>query len=152
VLLELQCLVIPRINQIGAVVLLTLTLAAFGCFSIGSETKVVGIYELNAGKAKITLTVRRDHTFVETITAAGIDNERRSGTWRWTGSLDMESLWIPPAFAPAYILQADARSERGKFKYTQPGHWSLDPEWHFGRVVLPIFPGAGVEFRMVRRG
>ena len=151
-LLEPRYLPVAGPSRIGAIVLVAFALVEIGCYPIGSESRIVGVYELNAGEARIVLAIRRDHTFVETITDAGVDNGQRSGTWRWTGALDMDSLWIPPVFAPSYILQTDTRSEPGKFKYTRPGHWSLGPEWHFGRVVLPIFPADDIEFRMVRRG
>jgi hypothetical protein len=36
-------------------------------------------------------------------------------------------------------------------KYTEPGHWAIQPERHWGTVTLSIFPDADVNFKMTRR-
>jgi hypothetical protein len=77
VLLDLANLCIGRANRLGAMVLLGLALATVGCYAIRSETRIVGVYELKAGNAKIMLEIRRDHTFMETITNAGLDHACR---------------------------------------------------------------------------
>jgi len=61
-------------------------------------------------------------------------------------AIDFDSLWIPKEFAPDYILQADSENS-DQPRYTDPGHWVLAPEYHFGSVVLEIFPDADVSFR-----
>ncbi len=53
-------------------------------------------------------------------------------------------------FAPQYILQADSSaSENKRPKYTEPMHWIISPEKHWGTVILPIFPDEDTEFKMV---
>lgn len=65
------------------------------------------------------------------------------------GYLNFDELWIPKSFAPDYILQADAGSGPDRPKYTEPGHWVLSAESHWGTVTLQVFED--VSFRMVER-
>jgi hypothetical protein len=75
------------------------------------------------------------------------------GKWIWSqNGISFDQLWIPPAFAPDYILQADASAPANKQpKYTEPGHWYMRPERHWGTVTIPIFPDADVNFKMIMR-
>jgi hypothetical protein len=77
----------------------------------------------------------------------------RSGKWLWSqNGIGFDQLWIPPEFAPGYILQADASAKANKQpQYTEPGSSWGRPEKHWGTVILPIFPDADVNFKMVRR-
>lgn len=121
-----------------------------GCYPVKSEDEVVGTYELASEQGKIVLGIRRDHTFVEKITFRNLPPEERSGKWKWTTGLDLDSLWIPSQFCPDYIVQADTRSGSNGPRYSSPGHWALDPEWEFGHVTLPIFPDSNVAFRRTK--
>ena len=134
------CLFVP------VIMLVTLV----GCYPVTSEGKVVGTYELATEHGKIVLDIRRDHTFVETITFRNRPREERSGKWKWTTGLDLDSLWIPSQFCPDYIVQADARSGSNGTRYSSPGHWTVGPEWQFGHVTLPIFPDSNVAFRRTK--
>jgi hypothetical protein len=120
---------------------------------VTSESDVLGEYELRAASGKIVLSVSRDKTFAETIYWPSGKVENRSGKWLWSeNGISFDQLWIPPAFAPDYIVQADASATQNKQpKYTEPGHWYVQPEKHWGTVTVPIFPDANVSFSMVKK-
>ncbi len=137
----------PGLTLTGVCVLLV---AMCGCLPVRSRTSVIGTYELREAGQKITLDLHGDSTFVETIQFATGQTDRRIGKWLWSsGRVGLDELWIPPSFAPDYILRADSRAEGGRPKYTQPGYWSISAENHWGTVTLELFDG--VSFRMVRR-
>lgn len=133
-------------------VLVTLLFAG-GCTMVKSESEVLGEYELKVGKGRIELKMFPDRSFSETILWPTGKVENRSGKWLWAeNGISLDPLSIPSEFAPDYILQADAYAKENKQpKYTEPGHWSIRAEKHWGTVTLPIFPDADVSFRMVRR-
>lgn len=126
---------------------------ATGCSMVKSESDVVGEYELKVGNGRIALKVSPDRNFSETIFWPNGKVENRSGKWLWgEGGIGFDQLWIPPEFAPDYILQADAEARANKQpKYTEPGYSWGRPEKHWGTVTIPIFPDADVNFKMVRR-
>jgi hypothetical protein len=128
-------------------------LFATGCTLVKSESDVLGEYELKVGKGKIVLKVSPDKSFSETICWPNGKVEDRSGKWLWNNhTINFDQLWTPSEFAPDYILQADASAKENKQpKYTEPGHWAIQPEKHWGTVTWPIFPDADVNFKMVRR-
>jgi hypothetical protein len=75
--------------------------------------------------------------------------DKRTGRWDWgAGRLSFDELSIPKSFAPNYLRPTESS---GSPKYTEPGHWSISPENHWGTVVLPIFPNEDVNFKMVKR-
>ena len=118
---------------------------------VKSESDVLGEYELKSGNGRIALKVSPDKSFSETIFWSNGKVENRSGKWLWAeNGISFDQLWIPSEFAPDYILQADASANKQP-KYTEPGHWSMGVEKHWGTVMLPIFPDADVNFKMVRR-
>jgi hypothetical protein len=122
-----------------------------GCTSVRSELEVTGVYGLYADSQKITLEVFTDGTFTETIVFAPRHVEKRVGRWRWAqGRMSFDVLWIPESFAPDYIRRADSRSDGGQQKYSDPGHWSIMAEKHWGTIILPIFPDADTHFTMVQ--
>ena len=133
--------------------ILALLLFAGGCSLVQSESDVPGDYELKAGNGKIELKISPDRTFSETIFWPNGKIEKRSGKWLWSeAGIGIEQLWIPREFAPDYILDADASAkENHQPKYTEPGYWAMRPEKHWRTVILPIFPDADMNFRMVRR-
>ena len=97
-----------------SVLLLTLAASLFmtGCTMVKSESDVMGEYELRVGNGKIALQVSPDRSFSETIYWPTGKVERRSGKWLWNkDTINFDQLWIPPAFAPDYILQTDASVE-----------------------------------------
>jgi hypothetical protein len=121
------------------------------CVSVHSSTEVMGAYVLSDGNQKITLDLRTNGTFSEAILFNPARTEVRQGEWHWkNGWLSLEGLWIPASFAPDYIQQADSKSGSGQPKYSEPGHWAIKPEKHWGKMVLPVFPDGGIEFKMVR--
>ena len=118
---------------------------------VKSKSDVLGEYELKSGNGRIVLKVSPDKSFSETIFWSNGKVENRSGKWLWAeNGISFDQLWIPAEFAPDYILQADASANKQP-KYTEPGHWSMRAEKHWGTVTLPIFPDADVNFKMVRR-
>jgi hypothetical protein len=134
--------------SVGSVV--TLSCALVACHSVRSKPDVVGFYELRAGHDLINLEIAPDEHFTETIRWASGKVEKRTGTWHWNnGFLGFDELWIPKSFAPDYILQADAESGPDRPKYTEPGHWTLPAESHWGTITMPIFPDADINFRKV---
>ena len=138
---------------IRGVLLLVLgaSLLVTGCTMVRSESDILGEYELAIPKGKIALKVSPDNSFSETIFRPNGKVESRSGKWLWNeNGVSFDQLWIPSAFAPDYILQADESAGKQP-KYTEPGHWSGRPERHWGTVILPIFPDADLNFKMVRR-
>ncbi len=145
-----------RKSRIARIILL-LTLGAslfeIGCSTLTSESDLVGEYELRVGNGRISLKVLPDKSFSETIFWSNGKVESRSGKWLWNQhGIGFERLWIPPEFAPDYILQADVSAKENKQpKYTEPGYWFMRAEKHWGIITLPIFPDADVNFKMVKR-
>ena len=128
--------------------LVGLSYAFVACHSVRSKPDVVGLYELKVGHDRISLEIATDDRFTETIRWASGKVEKRTGTWHWkNGFLSFDELWIPKSFAPDYILQADAESGPNEPKYTEPGHWVLPAESHWGTVTLEVFED--VSFRKV---
>ena len=126
--------------------------ALVACIPVRSRSDVIGVYELNAERQKITLQVFPDQSFTESIQFSSGQVERRAGKWHWTsGSVGFEGLWIPKSFAPEYILRADSRADARQPRYTEPGYWSVSAENHWGTVVLAVFPDADINFKMVKR-
>lgn len=124
-----------------------------GCSIVTSESDVLGEYELSTASGKIVLTVSADKSFAETIYWPSGKVESLSGKWLWSqNGISFDHLWIPPAFAPDDIVQADrSATQNGQPKYTEPGHWYVQPEKHWGTVIVPIFPDDDVSFSMVKR-
>jgi hypothetical protein len=122
-----------------------------GCMMVKSESDVLGEYELKVGGNRIALKISSDHTYFERIFWQKGKVQSSSGKWKWAnGAVSFDQLWIPPDFAPDYILQADASaSENKQPKYTEPMHWIISPEKHWGRVILTVFPDDDIEFKMV---
>jgi len=137
---------------IGTLMLIVAMLLSLnGCMMVKSESDVLGEYELKVGANKIALKISSDKSFSEGITWQGGKAQSHSGKWMWAKEgIDFDQLWIPPEFAPQYILQADSSANENKQpKYTESGHWFIRPEKHWGTVILPIFPDADTEFKMV---
>jgi hypothetical protein len=133
---------------VASLVALSSTLVA--CYYVRSKSDVVGFYELKVGHDLISLEIAPDERFAETIRWASGKVEKRTGTWHLNnGYLDFDELWIPKSFAPDYILQADSESGPNQPKYTEPGHWTLSAESHWGTITMPIFPDADINFRKV---
>ena len=132
--------------------ILVASLFATSCSMVKSESDVLGEYELIVGKGKVSLKVLPDKSFSETIVWPNGKVGVLSGKWSWSNNgIGFDRLWIPPEFAPDYILQADASAKENKQpKYTEPGHWSVRPERHWGTVTLSIFPDADLNFKMVK--
>lgn len=147
----IQFKICPAASRVTALVTAAVTLALAGC-APRSEREVTGVYELNTGSQKIILDLHPDHSFQETIRFSSGQVNKLAGRWSWMGGgVDFDSLWIPPSFAPDYILQADAEAATtGQHKYTERGHWSGTAESRWGKVVLPIFPDSDISFQMVR--
>jgi hypothetical protein len=143
-----------RTKKIGWFLLTVMVATALvGCVPVRARSEVVGVYELNGGKQKITLEVFPSETFTETIIFASGQTERRTGGWHWApGRIGFDGLWIPKSFAPDYILHADSAAKGTQPKFTDAGYWSLSAENHWGTMTLPIFPDADIGFTMVRHG
>jgi hypothetical protein len=138
-------------------IVLLVVLATFlftnGCTMVRSESDVLGEYELKVGTGKIELKILPDKSFSERIFWSTGKVENRSGKWVWTeNGIGFDQLWIPPEFAPDYILRADAEATANRQpKYTEPGYSWGRPEKHWGTVMIPIFPDADVRFQMIRK-
>ena len=131
--------------------LVPLAIYLCGCFSVRSKPDVVGLYELKVGDNHINLNVVSDGSFTEIIKWGSGKSEDRTGKWYWNnGSIALDGLWIPEAFAPDYIIQADAQNDPKQSKYLEPGNWAVSAERHWGTVTLSIFPDADVNFKMVK--
>ena len=138
-----------RIAQPAAcTVVAVLMLLVSGCNLNPSRNDVIGTYVLGGQRGdQITLTLSSDGAFSEKIQVSG-DLKSESGTWSYRdGIIDFEQLWIPKAFAPEEIIEADENSGEDQPKYTEPGHWSPSVEKYWGRMKIEVFDD--VEFVMV---
>jgi hypothetical protein len=145
----------PPLFSLFALIPLTLLCCGLvGCWVVTSRADVIGQYDLSVGSDRISLTLSPDGTFIENVLWASGKVDSLTGTWRWGngGDLSFDKLWIPKAFAPDYIIQADSRQTSDGPKYTEPGYWSVSAERHWGKVTIAVFPGADVEFKMVHAG
>jgi hypothetical protein len=118
-----------------------------GCNLNPSRSDVVGTYVLEGhGGNQITLTLSTDGAFREKILVAG-NLMSAAGTWSIRdGNLDFDQLWVPQAFAPESIIEADKHAQGRQPKYTEPGHWDLPVEKVWGRIKIEVFPDDDVEF------
>jgi hypothetical protein len=134
--------------------IVALSIISSGCSIVKSESDILGEYELRVGQGKIGLKMLPDKSFSETIYWPNGKVQNLSGKWIWAeGGISFNQLWIPPEFAPDYILQADSSATANRQpKYTEPGHWSIRAEKHWGTVTLPIFPDADTSFQKIKRG
>ena len=132
---------------------LLLTLAsmfAAGCSMVDSRSDVVGNYRLETKGGEISLRLSEDGHFSETILWASGKQDTGSGSWYWNQKvINFDQLWIPREFAPSYIQEADAFA-RDQPKYTEPGHWTVRLERHWGTIILSIFPDNDENFRMTK--
>jgi hypothetical protein len=143
----------PLLSLFALITLATFCCGLVGCWMVTSRADVIGQYGLSAGGGRISLTLSSDGTFIENVLWASGKVESLTGTWKWSnGDLAFDNLWIPRAFAPDYIIQADSRQTSDGPKYTEPGHWSVSAERHWGKVTIAVFPGADVEFKIVHAG
>jgi len=141
-----------RLSLLSLVLLAILNCSQFGCYSVRSEPDIIGIYELKVGDNQIHLNVLPGGSFTEIIKWGSGKSDERQGKWYWNnGSIALDGLWIPEAFAPDYIIRADAQNDPKQAKYLEPGNWAVSAERHWGTVILSIFPDADVNFRMVKR-
>ena len=130
--------------------LMLMCASLLGCYTVKSKPEVVGLYELNVGHDRINLDVAQDGAFAETILWSSGKTEKRTGKWYWNrGSVSFDNLWIPKAFAPDYIAQADAQAVSNQPKYSEPGTWAVSAERHWGTVRLAVFPDGDAYFKMV---
>ena len=132
-----------RRKQFRAVSRLLVILAALLCLTrctlVRSESDVWGEYELKVGNGKIELKVSPDRRFSETILWPDGKVATRSGQRLWNENrVSLDPLWIPPAFAPDYILRADASAAKQP-KYTESGHWAIQPEKHWEPLHFRFF-------------
>ncbi len=111
-----------------------------GCNSNPSRDDVVGTYVLEGqGGNQITLTLSTDGAFTEKILVSG-NPMSAAGSWSLRdGNLDFDQLWIPQAFAPESIVEADKNADGRQPKYTEPGHWDLSVEKSWGRMKIEVF-------------
>lgn len=133
---------------------IALLLSLNGCMNVKSQSDVVGEYRLGVGANEITLKIFPDRRFSEKIVTQNGKIEDHSGKWSWANdNISFDQLWIPREFAPPYILRADSSAgANNQPKYTEPGHWVVSPEWHWGTVILPVFPDADTNFKMISHG
>jgi hypothetical protein len=140
---------VAAMAKISVLILLACVIVA--CRAVNSAAEVTGLYELRSGSQKITLAVRPDERFRETILFGTGLTETREGAWHWAfGGVSFEGLWVPESFAPDYIRRADSKAKAGQPRYTEPGHWSIKPEKHWGKTILPVFPDDDLNFEMVQ--
>jgi hypothetical protein len=134
-------------------IILSALLTLNGCMMVKSEADVLGRYELKVGRGKIDLNISSDKSFSERIIWPTGKVENLSGKWFWAqDGVSFDQLWIPSEFAPEFILQADvSATANNQPKYTDPGHWYIRAEKHWGTVTLPVFPDADIDFKMVSR-
>jgi hypothetical protein len=136
-------------HLVGCWILLIFAVSAFmvGCSMVTSREALVGKYRLNTKSGSITLDLSEDGHFFETIVRPSGAKDTVAGSWSWNQNvLNFDRLWIPREFAPDYIQQADALA-KDQPKYTEPGHWGMRPEKHWGTVILSIFPDNDENFR-----
>ena len=136
--------------RIAFVLVAALTPFVSGCNLNPSRNDVVGTYVLKGqGGNQITLTLSSDGAFGEKILASG-NLKSVAGTWSIRdGNLDFDQLWIPQAFAPQTIIEADKRAGERQPKYREAGHCDLPVERLWGRMKIEVFPDDDVEFVMV---
>jgi hypothetical protein len=135
---------------LGVVAVVVVTTALSACVPVRSSSDLVGTYELNLERERITLVLTPDGSFTEDIRSESGKIEHQAGRWDWgSGRLGFYGLWIPRSFAPEYILRADSEAKGNRQKYTEPGYWAIRPENHWGRMVLSIFPDAGINFERI---
>ena len=121
------------------------------CVPVWSRSSLIGTYELSGDHQKIVVDMARDGTFSEMVEFRDGKQQKLSGTWKWKDrEVRFDNLWIPPSFAPDYIVKADAESAPHQGKFTEPGSWSIPPTYRWATVVLEPFPDDGVELRKVK--
>ena len=128
-----------------------LPLVLTGCLSVPSKDSVIGAYTLTVKQNRIALSLSPDGKFSESIHwSSGTEAEQKGFWWMRDGVLSFDKLWIPPEFAPEGINQIGTSAGfPAQPKFTDPGRWSLSPEWHLGRIVIEVFPDDDVTFRKV---
>ena len=139
-------------RRVIAALAVAMVLTLNGCTLNPSRADVLGKYELKGTDAgAITLSLRGDGTYSESIISPSNREDHRSGTWTLSGgSVNLNELWIPKEFAPDYIIQADEQKSPPMPKYTEPGYWSLSAEKRWGVVFLTVFPDDDIEFKRVQ--
>jgi hypothetical protein len=143
----------PSSRSIQHASIFILFLFITGCNVNPSRRDVVGTYALKGRTSdQIILWLSPDGEFKEQILVSG---NVSSVDGRWSvrdGNIDFDRLWIPQAFAPQYILDADKQAvASGQPKYTERGHWNVPVEKWWGRMKIEIFPDDDVQFVMVSR-
>ena len=116
-----------RATSIQRTLILMLIVMMSGCNVTPSRDDVVGTYVLKGRTSdQITLMLSPNGEFKEQILVSGSVN-LVAGRWSVRdGNIDFDQLWIPQAFAPQYILDADKHAvASGRPKYTQRGHWDV---------------------------
>ena len=139
-------------RSVIAALAVAMVLTLNGCTLNPSKADVLGKYELKGTDAgRITLSLRGDGTYSESVISPSNREDHRSGTWTLSGgSVNLSELWIPKEFAPDYIIKADERKSLPMPKYREPGYWSLSAEKRWGVVFLTAFPDADIEFKRVQ--
>jgi hypothetical protein len=137
-------------TRTGLCILLATTCFLVACYSVSSKSDVVGAYELSGASGKLALDLFSDGRFVESIEDSKSSTvQKQTGTWFWSGGrISFDNLWIPDSFAPKEIRFADSHSDQSQPRYTEPGHWVLRPESHWGTVVIEVFDD--VSFKKVK--
>jgi hypothetical protein len=132
------------------VVLLVVVANAVG-LPVPFRSSVVGTYELAGDGQKIMLRLNDNGTFTESISFRNGTHDERKGTWRWRDHTAIfDNVWVPPSFAPSSVAEEDARRGRGEPTFTDPGNWSISPEYQWGRVVFKFFPDESMTFKKVK--
>lgn len=141
----------PSSRSIQHASIVVLFIFCIGCNVTPSRSDVVGTYVLKGRTSdQITLTLSPDGEFKEQFSVSG-NVSSVAGKWSVRdGNIDFDRLWIPQAFAPQYILDADKRAvASGQPKYAEPGHWDAPVERWWGRMKIEIFPDDDVCFVMI---
>jgi hypothetical protein len=106
---------------------------------------LVGRWQVDYGKSKLTLTLKSDFTFDEVFEKEGDAHAiRRSGTWQLT---DMEG---PAVYLKGPLILQDQTGEIDeKLSAGSDGGWVLHINQTFGHLNLVVNEDAGLYFEKV---
>lgn len=136
--------------------LLLIPLLLIACTPVRSERDVYGSYRLTRNAEVVSVTIRPDHTYTQTIDRVRGPSEMNSGHWVWNQQcLMLDGFLIPTGSVPEDLFQGN-QSKQGIAHKTKLGTYQFDwclptEKGFFGKTRLVINPDRD-DFDLVKVG
>lgn len=106
--------------------LLLIPLLLITCMPVRSERDLYGLYQLTRNAESVSVTIRPDHTYTQTVKRERGPSEMNSGHWVWNRHCVMlDAFLIPDGSVPESLFQ-DTQTGKLIASKTKVGTYQFD--------------------------